>query len=198
MGEIAELSRRLFLAMDRLRPNAVGRCFDRLDLLEIPWVQTHNRLTHRRWLRTLAILISRIGNGWLYLVLAVALFVAGGLRGRLVIWSAGLSSCIAHAIYPIFKAFVARPRPYVNHGTVVKLGRPLDLYSFPSGHSMTAAAVFVAHASAFPRSIPVGACVLALVAWARLACAHHYPSDLLCGAVLGAAIAIPVCWLILQ
>ena len=198
MVEIAELNRRLFLAMERVRPGAVGRCFDQLDVIEISWVQTQNALTRRRWLRTFATGISRIGNGWLYVFLAGLLFMAGGSRGRLAVWSAALSTLIAHAVYPLVKAFVARPRPYVNHGAIQRLGSPLDLYSFPSGHSMTAAAVFVTVGSAFPGSIPVGASIMALVAWARLACAHHYPSDILCGAILGGAVAVPVWRLMLR
>jgi undecaprenyl-diphosphatase len=62
---------------------------------------------------------------------------------------------------------------------------------------MTAAAVCMAVGMAFPLSIPAGIALVVLVAWARIACAHHYPTDVVAGAALGAAIAVPVSmWLL--
>jgi undecaprenyl-diphosphatase len=71
---------------------------------------------------------------------------------------------------------------------------PLDEHSFPSGHCMTMAAVFVPLGLALPQLIFVLGIVAFLIGWARLAAAHHYPSDLVSGAALGAAIALPISW----
>ena len=109
-----------------------------------------------------------------------------------MVFAASLAVALAQAVYAIGKRLVARPRPFATDQTVESLGVPLDQYSFPSGHCMTAAAVCVAIGTAFPLSIPAGIALVVLVGWARIACAHHYPTDVLAGAALGAGIALPV------
>jgi undecaprenyl-diphosphatase len=199
MAHITEFNRRFCLAIERARPQAMGNCFQRLDRAEISLVARLNALTRYRWIRMLAIAISRGGNGWFYVGVAAGLLLGvGGGRGWLVLWAAGLSAMLAHGIYPVVKSFAGRARPYESFQNVEKLGCPLDLYSCPSGHSMTATSVCVVLGVAFPDSLPFDAAVWLLLAWARLASAHHYPSDLLAGAVLGAAAALPVCVVMLN
>jgi undecaprenyl-diphosphatase len=199
MAHITEFNRRFCLAIERTRPQAVGNYFQRLDRAEISFVARLNGLTRYRWIRALAIVISRGGNGWLYVGVAAALLLGvGGSRGWLVFWAAGLSALLAHGVYPIVKSFAGRPRPYESFRDVEKLGSPLDVYSCPSGHSMTATAVFVVVGVAFPESLPIGGGVWTLLGWARLASAHHYPSDVFIGAVLGAVAALPVCLMMLR
>jgi undecaprenyl-diphosphatase len=183
--------------VSRARPDQVALYLDKLDRLEIRWVERQNRLTRRSSLRYLALTISRGGNGGMYLVLAFAL-LSVGTAGARVVMAAAVSGLAAHAIYPLAKSFVARPRPFARYESVEAVGSPLDLYSFPSGHCMTAAAVFTALGTAFPLSIPFAVAAVLLLAWARLACAHHYPSDLLCGVALGVAVAVPVSHLLLR
>lgn len=192
MATVAEMNRRLTLAIERARPDAISTCVTRLDRLEIRWVQRQNQLTRHRWLRACAILVSTSTDGWVYLMLAFAVMTAGPRRGAIVVFAAGVSVALAHAVYALGKSFVARPRPFTSDVTVESLGVPLDQYSFPSGHCMTAAAVSVAIGTAFPFSIPLGVGLLVLIGWARIACAHHYPTDVIGGAALGAAIALPV------
>ncbi len=51
---------------------------------------------------------------------------------------------------------------------------------------MTATAVAIPLVQAYPGTTWAAASVWAVIAWGRLACAHHYPSDLLAGCALGA------------
>lgn len=173
-------------------PPAVTAWFGRLDRREVSWVRRQNALTRRRWIRRLALTLSLLGAGGIYPLIAAALFWAGGPRRSQVFWAAGLAALAGHLIYPFVKGLAARRRPFVADPDLVCPIRPLDRYSFPSGHAMTACAVFVVLSAAYPAVIPVAIAGWMLLAWAQLACAHHYPSDLWCGAALGAAVAVPI------
>jgi len=192
MATVTEMNRRLTLAIERARPDAIKTCVSRLDRLEIRWVQRQNRLMRHRGFRSCAILVSTCSAGWVYLLVAIAVVIPDPRHGARVVFAAGLAVALAQAVYALGKSFVARPRPFTSDLTIERLGVPLDQYSFPSGHCMTAAAVCVTLGTAFPRSIPAGIALLVLVGWARIACAHHYPTDVVAGAALGAAIALPM------
>jgi undecaprenyl-diphosphatase len=198
MVSLAELNRWVALAIERTRPDAISACITRLDRAEISWVQRQNRLTRNRWLRACAIALTTSANGWIYLFLGITLLVRDVHRGAAIMVAGALSVLISHAVYAFGKAFEARPRPFARHPSVEALRPPLDLYSFPSGHCMTASAVWVAVGTGFPEFIAIGVALCVLLAWARVACAHHYPTDLVGGAALGAAIALPISQLILR
>lgn len=166
----------------------------RLDTWEMHVVRRQSAVLRQPMFRYAAIVINHLGNGWLYPLFAVILFITQGWAARGVIGPAVLSLTIAHGIYPIIKTYVARPRPIDRDPTMTPRVEPLDVYSCPSGHCMTASATFTPLAFAFPGTI-LPLCILTLlIGWARLAAAHHYPSDLLLGALLGTAIALPVSW----
>jgi undecaprenyl-diphosphatase len=68
----------------------------------------------------------------------------------------------------------------------------LDQHSFPSGHAMTLPAVLVPLGLQFPQTIGLAFASWLLMAWARLASAHHYPSDVAAGAALGVCVSYPI------
>ena len=124
-----------------------------------------------------------------------------------------VSDSIAIAFTPLKRA-LARTRPCDNGGfrgyevsglrnfgtskPRNSVSAPLDRYSFPSGHAMTAAAFgtpIIVAASPFAIPIVIAAC--ALVSWSRIALGHHYPSDIVAGTVLGAIIAATVAMVVM-
>ena len=79
-----------------------------------------------------------------------------------------------------------RPRP----ADVRLVGAAPNFPSFPSGHAMAAAATAVVLGLAYGRRVGVPVAGLALlVAFSRVYQGHHYPSDVLGGAVLGVGMA---------
>jgi undecaprenyl-diphosphatase len=142
--------------------------------------------------RSLAIGLSWLGNGWAYLAIGAGALLAYGWRALPVIAIGALNAGLLHCLYPSIKRSVARPRPYRCDATLVPLLRALDEHSFPSGHAMTLSAALVPLVLAFPALLAVAVVMAGLMAWARLASAHHYPSDVAAGTVLGVSVSFPI------
>jgi undecaprenyl-diphosphatase len=130
-----------------------------------------------------------LGNGWLYLLLASVLLFVGSRRAYLVLLHAGMAVGTAHAVYPWIKRRVGRLRPFERVPQWHPSTPVLDRYSFPSGHCMTATAVAMPLALAYPPWLWAIVAAALVIAWARMACAHHYPTDLVAGCALGTASA---------
>jgi undecaprenyl-diphosphatase len=146
---------------------------------------------------TLTTFVNRLGNGWLYVGVLAGLLILDANRTIRPALAAGISIALAFCCYAWIKPRLARLRPcdadpQANSGIA-----PLDKYSFPSGHSMTASAAAVPLLFAFPAAQPAIVAAGLVIAWSRLACGHHYLTDVIAGAVLGAIIALPICALML-
>ncbi len=100
-----------------------------------------------------------------------------------------------------FKSFVERPRPTIVTQLVEVTG-----HSFPSGHSLAAAALYFTfatmagkHFGSWPRALALqglAALVIVSVAFSRVYLGVHYPSDVISGALFGAAWAYLVAGLV--
>ena len=88
----------------------------------------------------------------------------------------------------IIKPLVGRVRPFaVNTAVQLLMEAPLDA-SFPSGHTAVSfAAVFALKTAGSPLWKPALA-VAVVIAFSRLYLYAHWPSDVLAGALLGAAV----------
>jgi membrane-associated phospholipid phosphatase len=118
----------------------------------------------------------------------VAVSVLGAVlqrRNRRAWLTAGVGAFVAHAVAVVIKRIVKRERP--DHpAIVVNVGTPSKL-SFPSAHatSTTAASILLARAS----GLPLPWVLVPPMALSRLVLGVHYPSDVLTGVVVGAAVA---------
>ncbi len=140
-------------------------------------------------------LMSRVGDGYLYLLLAVWQLLFGGLRGRLFFLTAIMAFALELPVYVLVKRSVRRLRPFEHLPDTGFLIPPPDRYSFPSGH--TAAAFLVAHLVGWfhPGWEIVLLIPAALIGYSRIYLRVHYPSDVFCGALLGltaAAVSIMI------
>ena len=126
-------------------------------------------------------------HGWFWVVLAIALMLYKPWRRiGLTIGVALLLSLFVANLW--LKPLVGRIRPYdVNPLAELLILAPKD-FSFPSGHSQ---ASFAAAFALFCHQKKAGAAALGLatlIAFSRLYLYVHYPSDVLCGMVIGIAL----------
>lgn len=126
-----------------------------------------------------------------WLVTAGAVAVLGGLRGRRAACQGVLAVALASAVTnAVLKPLSGRRRPTRSDENRVpdsrRVRRPVSM-SFPSGHTASA----FAFASAAGEAAPVLWLPLhlaaALVAYSRVHTGVHYPSDVVAGALTGAA-----------
>ena len=106
-------------------------------------------------------------------------------RRRRAWLAAGIGAFAAHAAAVVIKRVVRRERPH-HPSIVVNVGTPSRL-SFPSAHatSTTAAAILMAR----PTGLPLPALLVPPMALSRLVLGVHYPSDVITGVAVGAAVA---------
>lgn len=165
----------------------------RLDEQELPSVERCVESARRLRLVGAARAITRAGNGWVYPIASVFLFFTPLHNATRCLIAAALSLAVAFGIYPRLKHAIARHRPCHTLTRLSAGVAPLDRYSFPSGHAMTAAAFGVPIIAAAPVvSIPIVAAGCLLVSWSRVALGHHYWTDILAGTMIGAVIAAAV------
>jgi undecaprenyl-diphosphatase len=109
------------------------------------------------------------------------------LRPALVMSITGLAGV---AIYKFLKHHLVRERPFVRHPGITLAMPPLDRYSFPSGHTLHAVAFTWQAVEHFPELGWVLIPLAALIATSRVVLGLHYPSDVIAGGAIGAALAI--------
>lgn len=152
-----------------------------------------------KWLQETGRDITGLG-GVAVLTLLIAA-VAGYLllvRKFHAMWLVLFASLGALAISSLLKGYFDRPRPNVTHFSFVYTS------SFPSGHSMMAAAVYLTLGSLLTRLVPgrfvkfyflfVALTITFLVGASRVYMGVHYPTDVLAGWTAGLVWAL-LCWL---
>ncbi len=147
--------------------------------------------------RVSAIAITKLGNSWLYLLILPIIFVGLGREGFRVVFLGALNAALLHLMFPIIKRKIGRPRPFQADPRLRSLLAVLDEHSFPSGHTMTLSGVLTPVVLVWPGAILSALVLLLLMAWSRIATAHHYPSDIFGGAILGIVLAYPLSILVL-
>jgi undecaprenyl-diphosphatase len=133
--------------------------------------------------------VSWLGDGifWYSLMLALLLHQGRDAAGAVVHML--LSGIICTTTYKLLKRSTLRPRPYQVMSVVARGAAPLDAFSFPSGHTLHAVAFTLIAASYCPWLAAFLVSFTLLVAASRVVLGLHYPSDVLAGASIGAAIA---------
>jgi undecaprenyl-diphosphatase len=151
--------------------------------LLVPW--------HTPRLDTVMAVISAAGSGgafWIALGivgLAVPKWRAGAWRLLLAI---GLTLLINNVV---LKPIIARPRPAIA-ATAAERNLPAtpSTYSFPSGHVAVSGAAAITLSRLWPAGRLAWWALAALTAYSRLYLGHHYPLDLVGGAVVGILVAL--------
>jgi len=138
---------------------------------------------------------SWLGNGAVLAAIIVPLlfvFARDALRRHLV--PMVLATAIGGLAVFAVKIAIDRPRPPVHFAALgVEVSAPDGVppdRSFPSGHAQTAFAAAAYLSLLFPRGAALFLALAALVGLSRVALGVHYPSDVLAGALVGAAFSI--------
>ncbi len=181
-----------FSGLKKRAPRVAG-WVETLQEADLEAVRIISRTAKRPVARLSAIAISTLGNGWFYLFLAALLFARwGGARGARIILLAGLNAGVMHCLYPLIKNRYQRRRPFRVDPELSSLLSTLDEHSFPSGHAMTLSAVLTPIVMLWPAMAVSSVLMVVGLAWSRVATAHHYPSDVLAGALLGLGLGYPI------
>lgn len=172
---------------------APTRTLDRLlaaDLSLCLWI--HRRAG--RSLRRAFSLASRLGNGWIWPIVAISILAIVGESGWIAIGRMAVAVALGLTLYKLLKRRTARPRP-CDIGAGIRAWVPApDRYSFPSGHALHAVALTLIACHAVPALALVLVPLAVAIGLSRIVLGLHYPSDVAAGAGLGSLIALITLW----
>ncbi len=149
-----------------------------------------NRQSRSITVRNLFRGLSRLGDGVFWYTLMAALLVRYQTAALPAVLHMLIVAALGTLIYKFIKGKTLRPRPFNVYPAIVCMGKTLDQFSFPSGHTLHAVAFSIVAVSYFPGLFWLVAPFALLVALSRPILGLHYPSDVLAGAALGALIAL--------
>jgi undecaprenyl-diphosphatase len=133
--------------------------------------------------------VSWLGNGIFWYALMLALLIADPAGSALAILHMVFAGAVCTCCYKMVKHTTVRHRPFEVNPLVSPGAAVLDRFSFPSGHTLHAVGFTMIALAYFPALGALLVPFTVVTAISRVALGLHYPSDVLAGAVLGAAIA---------
>lgn len=177
------------MAIAKQMPPKAALLFNKADRLELTVCQQFNRMGYYRAIRLFFKGISRLGDGIFWYSLAIALPFFYGADAVLAIGHITVAALVCVAIYSQLKNRLVRQRPFISFSDIQAHTAPLDLYSFPSGHTMNAVNFAILFSAFFPVLLWLVVPFAILVALSRVILGMHYPTDVLVGAALGTLIS---------
>ena len=157
-----------------------------LDLRTFDWCL---RRKHREFLVACAKVLSRSGDGPLYLILALILTVAVN-QSFIVLFLSVFA--LERGLYFVLKHYFKRNRPPQVVPDFKSIITPSDQFSFPSGHTSGAFAMTVLLVTVSPVLFWVLMPWAVAVGISRVLLGVHFPTDILAGAILGVGSAFLV------
>lgn len=139
-----------------------------------------------RPIRILMLMMSRLGNGWIWYSLGVFILLCGGPDRFRAFFAGALAALVAILIFQRVKPLSRRRRPCEIEPHCWAVITPPDRFSFPSGHAMTSFAIAVSVGCFYPQLQPCLLAVAALIAISRIIVGMHFLTDVIVGALLGA------------
>lgn len=172
-----------------MRGFRIASRFDWLDAFEARLCLPCNRISRLRPVSAYFKVVSRLGDGLLWYALLAALPAVYGKQAFLPAVHMACTALLGVAFYALVKASLVRERPFASHAGVTAVTKPLDRYSFPSGHTLQAI-LFLTMLQHYFLDIALFVLPFSIsVAASRVVLGLHYPSDVLAGAFLGWSLA---------
>jgi undecaprenyl-diphosphatase len=134
------------------------------------------------------IVLVRIGDGWIWCLVAFYLWWAMPLsmnQSKFAVFHCLLTIGISLCLYWPVKLLIRRPRPGDSGLGVVARVPPLDKYSFPSGHTMNNLAVVLTLSLYLPRLFYPALLLPLALGGLRVLFGVHFLSDVVAGGALG-------------
>lgn len=154
-----------------------------LELAILDWIQLHLRCGFLDWLMPFVSGLSNHGEVWIvFAALLLPIRRAYGLS------AAGALALDLIACNMILKPLIGRIRPFAFRPELPLLVSPPGDASFPSGHTAAAFAVVFALKTAGSSLWRPALVLAAVTAFSRLYLYVHWPTDVLGGVLLGAAV----------
>ena len=151
-----------------------------------------NNLSHTQSIATFFKVVSRLGDGAFWATMLLLIWLQKGFAYGLQLLFVVVAGLLGTGIYKFLKHKTVRPRPYQVHQVIVLCERPLDHFSFPSGHTLHAVMISVVLGSIVPTLLLLMLPFTILVALSRMVLGLHYPTDVLVGAGLGGCLATTI------
>lgn len=148
-----------------------------------------NNLSHTQSIASFFKLISRLGDGAFWLAILIIVWMSKGVAYGLQLIFVVVAGLLGTGIYKYLKHKTVRPRPYQVHQVIVLGERPLDHFSFPSGHTLHAVMATIVFGYIQPMMLLIMMPFTILIALSRMVLGLHYPSDVIVGALIGASVA---------
>lgn len=162
------------------------------DLALMHWL----RAWHAPWLDAAMVWMSASGSaGIVWLTLAFVAFFRP--RDRAAAWRVVLTVALCYGVVDgLLKPLIGRARPDLTGIAARATDPPRELppqptsHAFPSGHATSTFGAAVAVSRMWPSTRALWWAFAVLVGYSRIYLGHHYPFDVLGGAVLGVGIAL--------
>jgi undecaprenyl-diphosphatase len=149
-------------------------------------MQRANNWPAPRWVRVWAVYATRLGDGWLWYAVGLAILLLGDGERWAALGAAGVAAAASALSFLCLKRLTGRRRPIEPHCWATLL--PPDQFSFPSGHTMTAFAITVSLSLFYPTLSPGLLLCACSIGTSRVLLGMHFLSDVIAGALLGTGI----------
>ncbi len=167
-------------------PEGRPTLINRIVAVDHAFLRTLASLTLPKPLVLPLILLVRVGDGWIWFLVAFGLWKFLPLiRLEASVLHSLLTVAISLAIYWPVKLLVRRPRPHDCGLGITPSVPPLDKFSFPSGHTMNNLAVALTVSLYLPRLLIPAILLPISMGILRILFGVHYLSDITGGALLG-------------
>ena len=162
---------------------------------ETAWCVACNRWGMRRWVRAGFSVVSRLGDGAFWYALMLAMVIFDGWNGLYASAHMAMTGVAALTLYRAMKRWTRRPRPCASDARICALVRPLDEFSFPSGHTLHAVSFTGIALAYYPALAWVLIPFCLAIAASRVVLGLHYPSDVLAAMGIGSGLVATSLWL---